>query len=113
MVVSTDTPSRTAVALHPLPRWAVTSRSSPRWPAEHGGGPLADEAVADAVEPVSSHPVPRIPLLGYRVAKGVGRHRLVERGVEHGDLRQVGQHGTHSLDAGKIRWVVQRRQVAE
>ena len=28
MVVSTDTPSRTAVALHPLPRWAVTSRSS-------------------------------------------------------------------------------------
>ena len=28
MVVSTDAPSRTAVALHPLPRWAVTSRSS-------------------------------------------------------------------------------------
>ena len=89
----------------------MTSRSSTRLPAEHEGGLLTDEAVADAVESVSSHPVPRIPLLGYCVAKGVGRHRLVERGVEHGDLRQVGQDGTHSLDAGKIRWVVQRRQV--
>jgi hypothetical protein len=37
----------------------------------------------------------------------------VERGVEHGNLRQVGQDGTHSLDAGKIRRVVERRQVTK
>jgi hypothetical protein len=43
----------------------------------------------------------------------MGRHRLMERGVEHGDLRQAGQGGTHSLDPGKIRRVVQRRQVVE
>ena len=29
IVVSTDTPSRTAARLHPLPRWAVTRRNSP------------------------------------------------------------------------------------
>ena len=29
IVVSTDTPSRIAAALQPLPRWAVTKRSSP------------------------------------------------------------------------------------
>ena len=29
IVVSTDTPSRIAAALQPLPRWAVTRRSSP------------------------------------------------------------------------------------
>ena len=37
----------------------------------------------------------------------------MERGVEHGDLRQVGQERTHSLDAGKIRRVVERRQVTK
>jgi hypothetical protein len=37
----------------------------------------------------------------------------MERRVEHGDLRQVRQEITHSLDAGQIRRVVQRRQVAE
>ena len=75
-MVSTETPSRTAAALHPLPRWAV-------------------------------------PLLGYRVAKRVGWHGLVERRVEDGDLRQVGQEGSHSLDAGQVGRVVQRRQVTE
>ena len=35
----------------------------------------------------------------------------MERGIEHGDLRQVGQESTHSLDAGQIRRVVERRQV--
>ena len=29
IVVSTDTPSRIAAALHPLPRWAATRCSSP------------------------------------------------------------------------------------
>ena len=29
IVVSTDTPSRIAAALQPLPRWAVTRRNSP------------------------------------------------------------------------------------
>jgi hypothetical protein len=60
------------------------------WPADNGGGLVAYEAVAGAVEPVTSHPVPGVPLLRYCVANGVRRHRLVERGVEHGLLRQVG-----------------------
>ena len=63
IVVSTDTPSRIAAALQPLPRWAVTRRSSPGRPAEQGRGPLADETVAGAVEPVTPHPVPGVPLL--------------------------------------------------
>ena len=37
----------------------------------------------------------------------------MERGIEHGDLRQVGQESTHSLDAGQIRRVMERRQVAK
>ena len=37
----------------------------------------------------------------------------MERRVEHGDLRQVGQEVTHSLDASQIRRVVQWRQVTK
>jgi hypothetical protein len=85
----------------------------PGWSAQHGGGLLTDEAVTDAVEPVTPDSVPCVPLLGYRVAESVRRHRLVERGIEHGDLRQVGQESTHSLDAGQIRRVVKRRQVTK
>ena len=91
----------------------MTSRSSPGRQAQHDGGLLADEAVTDAVEPVTPHPVPRVPLLGYRVAKSVRRHRLVERGIEYDDLRQVGHDGLHRLDAGQIRRVVERRQVTK
>ena len=37
----------------------------------------------------------------------------MERGIERGDLRQVGQERTHCFDAGQIRRVVQRRQVTK
>ena len=35
----------------------------------------------------------------------------MERGVEHGNLRQVRQNRTNSLDAGNVRRVMKRRQV--
>ena len=83
-----------------------------RRPAQQGGCPPGDEPVAGAVEPVPPHPVPRVPVLGHRVAERGRRHRLVECGVEHGDLRQAGPDGTDRLDASQVRRVVQRRQVA-
>jgi hypothetical protein len=88
--------------------------------AKLGGGlveqsrrPLADETVAGAVEPVTPHPVPGVPLVGHRVAEGPGRHGVVERGVEDRYLGQFGPDGADRLDAGQVRRVVQRRQPGE
>ena len=82
-------------------------------PAQQRGGPLADETVTRPVEPVAPHPVPGVPLLGHRVPEGAGRQGLVERGVEHRHLRQVGPDGADRLDSGQVGRVVQRRQVAD
>src|SRR4029077_18428511 len=54
-----------------------------------------------------------VPLLGHRVPEGAGRHCLVERGVEHGDLRESGPGGADRLDAGQVGRVLQRRQRGE
>src|SRR5690554_780047 len=60
---------------------------------------------------------PHLVLLGDRRVDGVGvgirRKRLVERGVEDGDVRQVGQRLPRGTDAEHVRRVVQRRQVGE
>gem|GEM_PF-5998763 len=37
----------------------------------------------------------------------------MERGVEHGDVRQFGQHGAGGTDAGEPRRVVQRCEVGK
>ena len=66
MVVSTETPSRTAVALHPLPRCTVTSPQRLQRPAEQLGRPPADVAVAGAVEAVAAHVVFLVPLASAR-----------------------------------------------
>ena len=55
----------------------------------------------------------RVPLLGDRIAECVRRHRLMKRGVEHGDLRQIWPEDADGIDAGEVRRVVQRRQVTD
>src|SRR4029077_13934343 len=79
-------------------------------PAQQLGRPLADVAVAGAVEAVPAYAVPGVPVLGYRVTEGPGRHRVVERGIERGGLWQAGPGDTDRLDAGQGLRVVQRGQ---
>ena len=108
-MVSTDTPSRIAAALSRCPGGRRPGEAH-REDGQQGGGPLAHETVTGAVEPEASHPVPGVPLLGYRIAEGPGRHGLVERGVERGHLREFGPQGADRFDAGQVRRVLQRRQ---
>ncbi|MET3800185.1 hypothetical protein ABID70_000140 [Clavibacter michiganensis] len=48
-----------------------------------------------------------------RVRVRLGRQRLVERGVEDGHVRHVGEGGLRGLDPLQRSWVVQRRERGE
>ena len=78
--------------------------------AEELRGLLADVLVRGAVEAVA----PDVPLRGDVAVDRVRRRRggqvVEERGVEHGDVRQVGQHLAGHLDAQQRGRVVQRRE---
>jgi len=66
---------------------------------EEHGGLLADVLVRRAVKAVAAN-VPLcgdIPIDGVR--RGGGRQVVEERGVEHRDLRQIGQYSAGHLDA--------------
>ena len=89
IVVSTDRPPSTAVALQPLPRCATTRARSVERPSEEFCRLLAHVAVTGAVEAVLADAVLLIPLVRNGVAVRPRRHRLVERGVEHRHLRNV------------------------
>ena len=71
---------------------------------------LANVAVAGAVEAVSAHAVFLVETIGQWVDVRLGRHCLVECGVEDAYLGHVGQYGFNGFDAGHIGGVVQRSQ---
>ena len=62
------------------------------------------------VEPVAAHAVLLAPGPRHRVGVRVCRQRVVERGVEDGDLRHVGEPLARHLDALDVGRVVQRRK---
>jgi hypothetical protein len=70
----------------------------------------ADEAVAGTVEAVAAHAVLAVQVLRHGVAIGVFGQALVEGGVEHRDLGEVGEQLERCLDAQQVGRVVQRCQ---
>ncbi len=72
--------------------------------------PLGDVLVRGAVKPVPPHTVALRQLYGDRVGVRLGRHGLVERGVEDGDMRHVRENSTSRLDAEQIGRIMQRRE---
>lgn len=73
--------------------------------ARQPAGHLRDVLVARTVKSVAAHAVLVVIPVGKRVHEVLGRHRLVERGVEHGDLRGIGQnvlHGQNTFQVGRI-----------
>ena len=73
------------------------------------GAAGGDVAVAGAVEAVAADAVVLVVLIWHGIGEGLGRHALVEGGVEHGDLGHVLAHdGGAGVDAGDVGGVVQR-----
>ena len=81
--------------------------------AEEFGGFLGDELVGGAVEPIFAEAVFRVPLVGHGVEIGLGRHGLVEGGVEDGDLRRIGEEFLRDFDAHQVGRIVQRAEREE
>jgi hypothetical protein len=113
IVVSTERPWSMAHSEAPMPRWQETISSSPSGRLQDFGGLQRDVAVRGAVEAVAADAVLLVEVVGQAVEVGVGRQRLVEGGVEDGDLRHVGEHLHGHADAGHVDRVVQRREDRE
>jgi len=77
---------------------------------EEGGRRFAHELVARAVEAVPADAVRLGQFAVDRVRVGGGGERLVERGVEHRDVRHARKRLLRRDDAGEVRRVVERRQ---
>ena len=69
-----------------------------------------DEAMARAVEAVAAHLQVGVVLVRHAVEVRLGRHGLMERGVEHGDVRLAGHDLLAGADAGDVRALVQRSE---
>ena len=78
--------------------------------ARQPAGHLRDVLVARTVKSVAAHAVLVVIPVGKRVHEVLGRHRLVERGVEHGDLRGIGQNVLHGQNTFQVGRIVQRGQ---
>ena len=79
--------------------------------AQHGGSPAGDILVGGAVEAVAADLVLLIVFIGQGVHIGLGGHRLVEGGVEHGHLGHVLAHdGGAGVDTGDVGGVVEGGQ---
>jgi len=77
----------------------------------HLRGALAHEVVAGAMEAVATDVVFLVEELRHRIAIGMLGHGLVERGVEHGDLRQLREQCEGGIDTDQVGRIVQRRQL--
>jgi len=82
-------------------------------PPQPLGRPGGDVLVGDAVEPVPADPMLPDELRRQRIGGGCRGQGAVERGIEHRDVRDSGEHGAGGADAREIDWVVQRRQGGE
>ena len=79
--------------------------------AQHRGSAAGDVLVRGAVEAVAANLVVLIVLIGQGVHVSLGGHGLMERSVEHGDLRHILAHdGGAGVDAGDVGGVVERSQ---
>src|SRR5690606_4403783 len=94
---------------------AEVQRDDGRFVARHSGElapPVGYVPVGSSVEAVAPYLVAPVHLVRNRVEKRALGERVVERRVEHGNLRNSGAEGcARGLDAAKVRGIVQRRQV--
>ena len=68
---------------------------------------LADIAVAGAMEAVAAHVQLLIVFHGNAVQVSLGRHGLMERGIEHGHVRRAGHDLFAGFDAHQVGGIVQ------
>ena len=73
-------------------------------------GAVRDVAVARAVKAVAADAVLLIVLVGDAVNVGLGRHGLVESGVEDDDVRLAGEDVHDGFEAHEVRGVVERSE---
>ena len=74
---------------------------------------LGDELVRGAVETVLADPVLLVVLRVQSVLRGIRRHRLVERRVEHADVRHALEDLLARLHAAEVRRHVERAEFHE
>ena len=79
--------------------------------AEELANALRNVAVACAVESVATHAVFGVELIRKGIHIRLGRHGLVESGVEHSYLRHVGQHLRDGVDTCNVHRIVKRSYV--
>ena len=82
-------------------------------PAEQFRDPPGYVGVRQPVEPEAAQLPPLPPLGRQRERRGGGGNGGVERRVEAGDGRRIGQHRTHRVEGGQRLRLVQRGQVGE
>src|SRR5262249_38017510 len=75
--------------------------------------PARTVGMGQAVEPVAAHAVALLPLAWHRVRRCRWRDGRVERGVETGHRRHLGQHAGHRVERGKRFGLVQWGQAGQ
>ena len=80
------------------------------WPAQFECRALRHIAVRGAVKSIAADIVFLVEGVGQGVMIGEVRYGLVERGIEYGDLRYVGQQFLTALDAHVMVRVMERRK---
>ena len=78
--------------------------------AQELAGALAHIAVAGAMEAIAAHMQALVVLIGHAVQEGLGRHGLMEGGIEHGHIGRAGHHLFAGLNAHEVGGIVQRAQ---
>ena len=63
------------------------------------------------MEAVTTYTILGVELVRYCVHKGVIGHRLVESGIKHANLRNIGQNGLDSTHTLQVSGVMERSQV--
>ena len=113
IVVSTETPSRIAAALQPLPRWAVTRRSSPSGRPSRTAARSLTKRWLVPWNPYRRTPYPVYHSSGTAYRKALAGMVWWNAVSNTGDLLEAGPGGADRLDAGQVGRVLQRRQRGE
>ena len=67
--------------------------------------------MARAVKTIAAHAILLVPIIRARHRDKRAREGLVKRRVEHRHLRRIGKHLLRRADAGKVRGIVQGREI--
>ena len=113
MVVSTLRPPSTAASDAPAPRWHVTMRRPSSGRPSSSAAATGAVGVRQPVEAVAANRVSVAPFAGHRVGRGRSGDGRVERGVEAGHGRDVGQLRGDGVERGEGLGLVQWGEVGQ